>query len=108
MLPDFLSKFQAQLESYRLDYLKITAQPLRRNQSLTLTQSKFLGTTFMPLGMPYPRDYSPGKPVDVMLLQIDTDKEIMFGDSGVANVFISPIALKNRQFDEAYFHWDCC
>jgi uncharacterized protein YwqG len=44
----------------------------------------------------------------VLLLQIDTDEQIMFGDSGVANVFISPEALRNKQFDQAYFHWDCC
>jgi uncharacterized protein YwqG len=55
-----------------------------------------------------PRDYATAESADVLLLQIDTDKEIMFGDSGVAHVFISPEALKNQQFDQAYFQWDCC
>lgn len=48
------------------------------------------------------------KTTDVLLLQIDTDEKIMFGDSGVAHLFISPDALKKQQFDQAYFQWDCC
>jgi uncharacterized protein YwqG len=55
-----------------------------------------------------PRTHDPAPEPDVLLLQIDTDEQIMFGDSGVANVFISPEALRNKQFDQAYFHWDCC
>jgi uncharacterized protein YwqG len=55
-----------------------------------------------------PRDASADKRKDVLLLQIDTDEEIMFGDSGVAHLFISTEALKNQQFDLAYFYWDCC
>lgn len=45
---------------------------------------------------------------DVLLLQIDTDDEIMFGDSGVANIFLNIEDLKNRKFENAYFNWDCC
>ncbi|MGZ4091003.1 MAG: DUF1963 domain-containing protein [Bacteroidia bacterium] len=41
-------------------------------------------------------------------MQIDADDEIMFGDSGVANVFINIDELKNKNFDKAYFNWDCC
>ena len=41
------------------------------------------------------------------LLQIDIDEEIMFGNSGVAHLFISSEALKNQRFDQAYFQWDC-
>jgi uncharacterized protein YwqG len=44
----------------------------------------------------------------LLLLQIDTDNEIMFGDSGVANVFINEDDLKKKKFDKAYFNWDCC
>lgn len=45
---------------------------------------------------------------DVLLLQIDTDQEIMFGDSGVENIFININELKNLNFEKAYFNWDCC
>ncbi len=55
-----------------------------------------------------PRDYGRTKKKDVLLLQIDTDEEIMFGDSGVANVFINIDELINRNFEKAYFNWDCC
>jgi len=55
-----------------------------------------------------PRDYDEKLKHDVLLLQIDTDEEIMFGDSGVANIFININDLKNKHFDKAYFTWDCC
>ncbi|MFN8359971.1 MAG: DUF1963 domain-containing protein [Candidatus Kapaibacterium sp.] len=55
-----------------------------------------------------PRDYDDKTKNDVLLLQIDTDEEIMFGDSGVANIFINISDLKERNFDKAYFNWDCC
>lgn len=55
-----------------------------------------------------PRDNDPALLDDVQLLQIDVDKQIMFGDSGLGHFFISPAALAARQFDQAYFYWDCC
>ncbi|MCB2379480.1 DUF1963 domain-containing protein [Hymenobacter sp. BT635] len=55
-----------------------------------------------------PREYTPGTAHDVQLLQIDTDEQIMFGDSGVAHFFIAPQALQNGEFNKAYFYWDCC
>lgn len=55
-----------------------------------------------------PREYDEKSKHDVLLLQIDTDDEIMFGDSGVANIFINIEDLKNRKFENAYFNWDCC
>jgi uncharacterized protein YwqG len=54
------------------------------------------------------RDYNKDLKQDLLLLQIDTDEEIMFGDSGVANFFINPEDLKNRRFEKAWFNWDCC
>jgi uncharacterized protein YwqG len=46
---------------------------------------------------------------DVLLLQIDTDYElgIMWGDAGVANFFISSENLKNLDFSEVLYSWDC-
>jgi uncharacterized protein YwqG len=55
-----------------------------------------------------PRDYDKKLRDDVLILQIDTDEKIMFGDSGVANVFININDLKSKDFDKAYFNWDCC
>lgn len=44
---------------------------------------------------------------DVLLLQIDTDKKITLGDSGVAHFFIPKDALLNKDFSKAWFNWDC-
>lgn len=55
-----------------------------------------------------PRDYSKNQRDDIQLLQIDIDDEIMFGDSGIGHIFISPENFANRAFEKAYFYWDCC
>ena len=55
-----------------------------------------------------PRGYNQKSEDDVLLLQIDTDHEIMFGDSGVGNFFINNQDLVNKNFEKAYFYWDCC
>jgi uncharacterized protein YwqG len=54
-----------------------------------------------------PREGEPERKDDLLLLQIDTDGEIMWGDAGVANIFINAQDLKNKKFDKAYFNWDC-
>jgi uncharacterized protein YwqG len=55
-----------------------------------------------------PRENSLELQDDVQLLQIDMDDKIMFGDSGLGHLFINPAALAEKQFDQAYFYWDCC
>ena len=55
-----------------------------------------------------PRDYADSQRNDVQILQIDVDDEIMFGDSGVGHIFISPENLINKKFEQSYFYWDCC
>ena len=50
-------------------------------------------------------------PHTLLLLQIDSDEidnvEIMWGDCGVANFFISPKDLASCKFDEVLYNWDC-
>ncbi len=55
-----------------------------------------------------PRDYDENQANDIQLLQLDTDDEIMFGDSGIGHIFISPENLAKKEFEKAYFYWDCC
>ena len=59
-----------------------------------------------------PRDIAAEDDHDILLLQIDTDnigdREIMWGDSGVANFFISRENLKQRNFQDVIYTWDCC
>ena len=59
---------------------------------------------------------NPDKPdaYDISLLQIESnfsidsnDAEIMWGDSGVANFFINNDKLKNLDFEDILFYWDC-
>lgn len=90
------------------DYQETLPQPQQEalDRLCYNTGHKLGGYAFFTQGDP--REYEPGKRGDVLLLQIDTDEHIMFGDSGVAHVFISPEALANQQFDRAYFYWDCC
>ncbi|MGM9532484.1 YwqG family protein [Intestinibacter sp.] len=50
---------------------------------------------------------------DTLLLQIDTiddddeDIHIMWGDSGVGNFFVNAEDLKNRDFSNVLYNWDC-
>ena len=52
-------------------------------------------------------------PYDIMLLQVesewkkDNDVEIIWGDCGVGNFFISEENLKNRNFEDVLYNWDC-
>ena len=57
-----------------------------------------------------PRDYggSSRNKDDVHLLQIDSEEDIIFGVVGIGHVFINIESLKNREFEKAYFTWDCC
>lgn len=45
---------------------------------------------------------------DTLLLQIDSDDDIMWGDCGVANFFINKNDLLNKNFDNILYNWDCC
>ncbi len=52
---------------------------------------------------------------DILLLQIDSQyesndggDEIMWGDCGVANFFISAEDLAKRDFSNVLYNWDCC
>lgn len=44
---------------------------------------------------------------EVLLFQLDTVEDIMWGDGGVGNFFISKEALRNRDFSNVYYNWDC-
>lgn len=54
-----------------------------------------------------PRDYGTRNEDDIQLIQIDSDENIIFGDVGIGHVFISIESLKTKNFERAYFTWDC-
>ncbi|MBP9693432.1 MAG: DUF1963 domain-containing protein [Alphaproteobacteria bacterium] len=43
-----------------------------------------------------------------VLLQIGYDTHISFGDAGIASFFILKEDLKNLDFSNVIFYWDCC
>ena len=49
-----------------------------------------------------------------LLLQLDSEGDenddwaLMFGDSGILNIFIRPEDLKNKDFSNVMYNWDCC
>ncbi|MBQ9683231.1 MAG: DUF1963 domain-containing protein [Neisseriaceae bacterium] len=43
----------------------------------------------------------------ILLLQIDTEGDIMWGDAGVGNFFITADDLKKRNFSRVLYNWDC-
>lgn len=54
-----------------------------------------------------PREYD-YQDYDVLLFQLNTVKDIMWGDSGVANFFIRKEDLENENFSSVLYNWDCC
>ena len=59
---------------------------------------------------PLKPEYSSSK-YDTLLLQIDscaTDNHVEFGDQGIAQFFINQKALKNLDFSDILYNWDCC
>ena len=47
-----------------------------------------------------PKDYE-------LLLQLDSDEYLMWGDMGVSNFFIHPEDLKKADFSRVAYTWDC-
>lgn len=45
---------------------------------------------------------------DTLLFQLDSvDDHVMWGDCGIGNFFINRINLKNKDFSNVLFNWDC-
>ena len=45
---------------------------------------------------------------ETLLLQIDSQNDIMWGDSGIANFFINEKDLRKLDFSNVMYTWDCC
>ena len=62
-------------------------------------------------GYPYftQYDHRAGMPeYDVLLFQLDSVEDIMWGDCGVAKFFMTWEALRKCDFSEVMYQWDCC
>jgi uncharacterized protein YwqG len=49
----------------------------------------------------------PESPYSHLLLQIDSEQEILWGDCGVGNWFIDPAKLAAADFSDVMYNWDC-
>ncbi|KAK2950499.1 putative protein of unknown function (DUF1963) [Blattamonas nauphoetae] len=54
-----------------------------------------------------PRHNTQYQDCDTLLLQINSDEKIMWGDMGIANFFIRRDDLKACRFDRVLYNWDC-
>lgn len=55
-----------------------------------------------------PRKDEQKKEYDFLLFQLDSDSnKVMWGDWGICNFFISSEKLKNRDFSDVFYNWDC-
>lgn len=55
-----------------------------------------------------PRNEEQQEKYDFLLLQLDSEWEkILWGDMGIGNFFISSEKLKNRDFSDVFYNWDC-
>lgn len=105
-------------EDFRFDYSFDGLSYWEFYEKLTKQQQKDCDTYFYNTGhktggyayftQSDPRDYNAELQDDILLLQIDTDENIMFGDAGVAHIFINEKDLAAGNFEKAYFYWDCC
>ena len=55
-----------------------------------------------------PRDNTNAFKDYILLFQLDSDDDIMWGDVGVANFFIHPDDLAKKNFSRVLYNWDCC
>ncbi|WP_227430713.1 YwqG family protein [Psychrobacter sp. I-STPA6b] len=81
----------------------------------TYTDFTHIGNGHQLLGYPDfaqedPREDTEGLQQHILFLQIDSDfkADICWGDAGVANFFITPDELKNKDFSRLVYNWDCC
>ncbi|MDE6664962.1 MAG: DUF1963 domain-containing protein [Ruminococcus sp.] len=64
-------------------------------------------------GYPYftqfePRKDEQKKKYDFLLFQLDSDSDkVLWGDLGIGNFFISSEKLKNCDFSDVFYNWDC-
>lgn len=55
-----------------------------------------------------PRPLSNSNDEWLLLLQIDTGDDIMWGDCGVGQLFIKKTDLLKQNFSKVLYNWDCC
>ena len=55
-IPDFLKEYEIALQKYRQRSVEIFATALNDGETTDIKSSKFLETSYLPVGMDYPKD----------------------------------------------------
>lgn len=74
-------------------------------RNLDASGSKLLG--YAEFTQEDPRNCPEHKCYDTLLLQIDSEGPIMWGDSGICNFFINKEDLIKKDFSNVLYNWDC-
>ncbi|NOQ71112.1 MAG: DUF1963 domain-containing protein [Crocinitomix sp.] len=84
-----------------------------KEREITRAYGKFAVNTGHKIGgYPYftqddPRMYDDSIKNWIVLFQLDSEGDIMWGDAGVGNFFIAPEDLKKGDFSSVFYNWDC-
>lgn len=102
------------------DMETVTPHQYFDEEDISFLYDALSGSGHKMLGYPFftqsdPREYMEQEKAgryDTVLLQIDSDMEdgedyVLWGDCGVANLFMSGDALKRRDFSDVLYNWDC-
>lgn len=86
--------------------------PTIEDKLTDIMYDRFSGTGHKVGGFAYftqedPRTYNKEWRDYILLFQLDSDEEIMWGDVGVANFFIRPNDLADLNFSNIIYNWDC-
>lgn len=106
MIPQFLSKFETELEKFKREFVKIDAKSLKVSafeDQLSIKTSKFLGLPFYPISKIYPKDKT-GKPM-LLAAQINFEEipqYINFPQNGILQLFLSATNWYEEEFKIVY------
>lgn len=91
---------------------------LKQHPSIEGELEDFANYNFQPIGHKLggyayftqgdPREHKPEIQEYILLFQMDSVDDIMWGDAGVANFFIHPNDLAAKDFSRVFYTWDCC
>ena len=105
IFPEFLKPFERDLRKYRMEYVKISAVPLKKGERQRREQSKFSGSPFLPEGFSYPCDSS-GNPM-LMIAQLNFAEMPRLKDypeEGILQLFVAPLTWVSGGDYQVIFH----
>ncbi len=108
-----MSDYRSEQHSFRIEPFLEQFNEDIRNKLETVAYDTFNTNGHKVGGYAYftqtdPREYEKKLREHILLFQIDSDDEIMWGDVGVGNFFITRENLIKKDFSKVFYNWDCC